>query len=318
MLTCRQIGLDDRHYWDDLISKSSTASFFQTREWISLWMKHFKGNPYIVGVFEEEDCIGIGPFEKKGTTFELLGSSEVLGKELISDYGDIIAQSGREEEVWKSLLAYREKEYQGLVLRFRFIQADSPSSSILASLGFVKEKKDISPQLSLPGSWDEYLLLLDRHNRHELRRKMKRLGVSLRNLVVSECTSSDIDIFFHLMGESSPQKAAFLTPLMKAFFQDMIKFYYEQSLLELIFLNFEGKSVAGALVFLYKNDVLLYNSGFDRTVYNLSPGFILSALLIQKAIEEKRRRFDFLRGEERYKFDLGAQARDVYTFSKKL
>ena len=57
----------------------------------------------------------------------------------------------------------------------------------------------------------------------------------------------------------------------------------------------------------------LYNSGFRPEAAALSPGLILLAHIIRDAIERGQRRFDFLRGEERYKYDFGPTPEDVST-----
>jgi CelD/BcsL family acetyltransferase involved in cellulose biosynthesis len=56
----------------------------------------------------------------------------------------------------------------------------------------------------------------------------------------------------------------------------------------------------------------LYNSGFHPDHAALSPGLVLLAALVRDAIARGKRRFDFLRGEERYKYEFGPTAEDVY------
>jgi CelD/BcsL family acetyltransferase involved in cellulose biosynthesis len=57
---------------------------------------------------------------------------------------------------------------------------------------------------------------------------------------------------------------------------------------------------------------LLYNSGYDPQFFPLSPGNVLTAYTIQDAIRLGRARYDFLRGDEIYKFRFGAQPEPVY------
>ena len=45
---------------------------------------------------------------------------------------------------------------------------------------------------------------------------------------------------------------------------------------------------------------------------DLSVGLINKAYAIREAIEAGRRRFDFLKGAERYKYSLGGQDRAIY------
>jgi len=94
---------------------------------------------------------------------------------------------------------------------------------------------------------------------------------------------------------------------MKKFFLDVVNndsYPWEK---RLCFLEMEGKRVAATLSFQNDDQVLLYNSGFDPEYSYFSVGFLLKAYLLKKSIEEGRKIYDFLRGEERYKYDMGGQ-----------
>ena len=56
----------------------------------------------------------------------------------------------------------------------------------------------------------------------------------------------------------------------------------------------------------------LYNSGFAPEAASLSPGLVLLSHLIRDAIARGRARFDFLRGEERYKLEFEPTLHDVF------
>jgi len=59
--------------------------------------------------------------------------------------------------------------------------------------------------------------------------------------------------------------------------------------------------------------MMVYNSGLDPLNFQaLSPGIVLMGWLIQRAIESKHAVFDFLRGNEDYKYRLGGQDTHVY------
>ncbi|MCJ7740985.1 hypothetical protein MUP32_06785, partial [Candidatus Microgenomates bacterium] len=177
MLIIKQIRFNDPIDWNALIEKSKTATFFQTREWLKLWLKHFPVEELILGVYEGDKLIGIAPFLKKENSLQFLGVAEVLGNNKVSDFGNIIALSGREKEVWEAIInqiqnssaSWRIK-IQNEKLDLNFIREDSPSLGILRELGGKIEEVDAAPYLELPVTWEEYLGQLDRHNRHELRR----------------------------------------------------------------------------------------------------------------------------------------------------
>jgi CelD/BcsL family acetyltransferase involved in cellulose biosynthesis len=54
-----------------------------------------------------------------------------------------------------------------------------------------------------------------------------------------------------------------------------------------------------------------YNAGLDPTARDLSPGVTGTAAYLRDRLEAGRRRFDFLRGDEPYKYEWGARAEPI-------
>ena len=120
--------------------------------------------------------------------------------------------------------------------------------------------------------------------------------------------------FLRLMTSSMFSKSDFMTPRMEQFFRAMAREMQAAGFLQLAFLEVEGNRAAAYLNFVYDNAVLVYNSGLDPQKYSyLSPGVALIARLIEKAVAEKRKAFDFLQGNEEYKYRLGGKDVAVFT-----
>jgi len=318
----RTVQFSDINEWDNLVINSKTATFFQTLDWLRLWIKHFGGNPKIFGVYENNSLIGIAPFNVVDDHIELLGTSPVLGEQLVSDFGDIIAKEGNEKAVWLAIIKTINnlpagKAGQQLTISnkfvINFIREDSPSLPSLKEMGGKMEENDVAPYVDLPPTWDVYLARLDRHNRHELQRKIRKLEAEGAFKVCYEGEASDIDEFFRLMTLSNEQKRNFLSAKMRSFFHDIFATFLPKKLLTLCFLKLDSKNIAAVMGFTFNKQFLLYNSGFDPSFGKFAPGFILKAYLIKHAIEQSFARFDFLRGNERYKYDLGGRQRKLYT-----
>jgi CelD/BcsL family acetyltransferase involved in cellulose biosynthesis len=81
--------------------------------------------------------------------------------------------------------------------------------------------------------------------------------------------------------------------------------------LDLRFLIVGRDKAAGYLTFNYNDHIWVYNSALAEKFSNLSPGIVLIGLLIQEAIEEGHKFFDFMRGDEEYKYQLGGVNRWV-------
>jgi CelD/BcsL family acetyltransferase involved in cellulose biosynthesis len=61
------------------------------------------------------------------------------------------------------------------------------------------------------------------------------------------------------------------------------------------------------LCFDYNKDIYLYNSAFNPAYSPLSVSLLLEVNDIQDAVKNGKKRFDFLSGNEPYKYDLGGQ-----------
>src|SRR5205807_2845724 len=83
----------------------------------------------------------------------------------------------------------------------------------------------------------------------------------------------------------------------------------------LSFIEIEGAKVAGAIGFAYGGTFSLYNSAFDREWRHLSPGMVLVAELVERAIAEGCTLFDMLKGDLEYKYRFGAVPRAVKRIS---
>ena len=71
---------------------------------------------------------------------------------------------------------------------------------------------------------------------------------------------------------------------------------------------FEEKLVSIAIYFEKDKTRYLYNMASDTDYYDYSPGLLHIAEFVEKTVENGYDEFNFLRGEERYKFEIGANS----------
>lgn len=309
-----------REEWTRLLLNSASDTIFLTWEWQSLWWEFF-GKGYqllLLTARREEELVGIAPlFYADEGIIRLVGGIE------ISDYLDIIALSGHEREVWSAFLAYLLEECSWDTLDLHNLPAASPTREVLLSLeeeyGLKVEAslEDVCPLILLPETWEEYLQILDKKRRHELRRKLRKAQREARvdwYLVNEDADlASEMEKFLDLHQQSSPHKDQFMDQAMQRFFQAMAKSTFEAGWLRLGFILINGLKMATLLCFDYGDSILLYNSGYDPERYRaLSPGVLATAHCIEEAIQQKKKVFDFLRGSEGYKYRLGAHDTEVY------
>ncbi len=111
-----------------------------------------------------------------------------------------------------------------------------PDSTVLTHLVGVAEGRryevsckveDVSLELDLPPTWEEYLGILNRKQRHEVRRKLRRLWetgeVNYRIIEGSEAVPDAIDLFLKLFRESNKDKEIFMTANRESFYRSPAK-----------------------------------------------------------------------------------------------
>jgi CelD/BcsL family acetyltransferase involved in cellulose biosynthesis len=314
--------------WNDLLSHSINDTPFLRYEYQTAWWEHRGGGEWndarlvLVSAHEDEKLIGIAPLflaEYDGQSALLLnGSIE------ISDYLDLIVRADDHARFVSGLLDFLSSSpfdaalgepanWSGL--DWYNLPDSSPTLAALkaesAQRGWthLEEMYRPTPRIALNGSFDEYLSRVEKKQRHEIRRKMRRAEESERGVrwFISDMKDVDAEIeaFLSLMGHDD-DKAAFLRDAMREQMRAVIRTAHENGWLWLAFLEADGQRIAACLNFDYGNKLWGYNAGVNRAFMDLSPGWVLLAHTLQWACENQRSEFDFMRGDEEYKYRFGA------------
>jgi CelD/BcsL family acetyltransferase involved in cellulose biosynthesis len=307
--------------WDFVLSRSFRPSPFLSRHFLAPWARTFASG------HSKRIYRWVRNGETAGFLFLCLCDDEagweLLGGEQVSDSLDAVVVSGGEAGFWSEFLSRSRDLLSTRPLLLPNLVEGSPSIACLprvcAELGysFRLEEMDRSPYVPLPSSFEEYLRLLGTKERHELRRKIRRAsaaapGLSFRVTQTREEFEQDFPSFIALHRLSHTGKAEFMDDRMAGFFRDMAEGFLSSGRLRLVSLSGEGVVMASALQIEWDGALLLYNSGFDPNYREVSPGLVLLARCIEDAIRHGFREYDFLRGKERYKYDLGGRDRIVY------
>ncbi len=299
---------DFRQDWQYLYSRSSARVLFSSSGWSELWWSHFgsASKLCLAAVMEDQEVIGIAPLRRENGTLFFIGSNSVC------DFLDFIVAEGKEEPFFNTLLENLSTlGGDGLdlfsllpdsnVRRFLVPMAEKTGLNVSCS------QDDMTVVLKLPEDLPSYLSALNGKQRHEILRKERRLNeegeITFRT--INRPSITDIDIFLLFFRESREDKNRFLTETMEAFFRDVVSLAASTDMLSMGLLELNNSPVAATLSFIYRNDVYLYNSGYNPDYRWLSVGVLSKYLRIKQSIEEKRGNFDFLRGGEKYKFHLG-------------
>lgn len=317
--------------WNSLLAESSIHVPFLRHEYLKAWWQTRGGGEWpaearlvVVTAREKGHLVGIAPLffvpDWQGKPCLLL-----LGSIEVSDYLDLLADKEKLSSFIDALFPFLAQEsvdlphWERLDL-YNFLDS-SPSLAALETAAqkmnwsYQLEQLQHSPYIKLPGDWETYLAGIDKKQRHEIRRKMRRAQESdaaVRWYVVKDADTieAEIQAFIDLMAQD-PDKARFLTPAMRDHMLLTVRCAFEAGCLHLAFLEIEGKKAAGYLSFDYLNRLWVYNSGIDRSFTEYSPGWVLLGELLKWANDNQRSAFDFMRGDEEYKYRFGATDRFV-------
>jgi CelD/BcsL family acetyltransferase involved in cellulose biosynthesis len=105
--------------------------------------------------------------------------------------------------------------------------------------------------------------------------------------------------------KSRTDKDAFMDDRMESYFRLLIKTLGQSGVLKLYALELNGTIAAMSLCFDFQGTVFLYNSCYDSKYKSLSVGTLCNVFSIRHSIEAGRKKFDFLKGDEPYKYHLG-------------
>lgn len=307
--------------WNALAEAGITDTPFARHEYLSQWWKTLGGGEWeqaeliLVSASENDQLIGIAPLFKA----EHDGRSALLlvGSIEISDYLDLIVRAEDLPRFLSGLIDFLAPSgpFAGLPFDWYNLPDSSPT---LAAFKAESEKRGWTyreeiyrptPRIALNGDFEAYLTGIEKKQRHEIRRKLRRAAESeipVRFYVVEDAVAlkSEIESFLQLMAQDS-NKAGFLKPAMREHMNAVIHNAFANGYLWLAFLTINGTKAAAALNFDYKNKLWGYNSGVSRDFMELSPGWVLLAHQIRWACEHGRHEVDFMRGDEEYKYRFG-------------
>ena len=165
--------------------------------------------------------------------------------------------------------------------------------------------------LDLPSSFDDYLAVIGKKERHETRRKRRRFEAALGapRMVTFLEAGPALDRFFLLHRRSEGSKGSFMTDQMAGMFVDLLE--GEGWRLDALYGD-APRLVAAVISYMDGSGYYLYNSAYDPDLRHTSPGVVLLSELIRLAIGKDLEVFDFLKGEEIYKFRMGARPRPLF------
>ena len=299
-------------FWLDPQYPLNWNCLFVLPSWLKVWWDTFGTGriPYLRSVWHNNELIGIAPFMIQGESVLFMGDADVC------DYMDVIIRPGRGVEFFE-VLGQHLKQQGVTQLDLGAIRAESAAFTDISAAAkrlnykVLCEPEDVSMELELPSTWNAFLKSLTGKQRHEIRRKLRRLNKTARikfRVVESKAeVSEQIDTFFELFKLNRPDKSDFMTGQMVSFFRSLAEAMAVARILKLFFLDLDDIPAAAVMCFDYNSTVYLYNNGYDDRYRSLSIGLLGKVFTIRDSIERGKIKYDFLKGTEVYKKRLGGK-----------
>ncbi|MDQ3983082.1 MAG: GNAT family N-acetyltransferase [Actinomycetota bacterium] len=305
--------------WPELLKGDPDRHVFGTPEWNRVWWEEFGAGKelFVLDVRREDQPVGIVPLYRKIEDDRRI--LRFVGGIDLTDYvGPICAAEDRRavaaafvEWLRTTEVGWDELDAHNLPVPFGFAEflverADQ------CGFRFALDQEETAAVLPLPPDWDAYLASLDSKERHELKRKRRRLlrdhpDAAFRT-ATAETLEADLRTFVDMHRGAEGLKGHFMRPEVATFFERVAHAFMPLGWLRLDFLEIAGRAVASTFGFELDGVFYLYNSSYEPDAARVSPGLMLVSNLVEECIERDFEHFDFLRGPERYKYQLGSQA----------
>ncbi len=295
----------------NLLAGNIPSAFFSSFDYVRTAWKHFRrptDRLFLLVSSDGTSIEGIAPFYIR---IQSIRGIPVRKIRFISTWeGDRprILSTGSEEAAWRDILVFLERDFRDWEILELFEQpVEGPGSGgweFLSRSGWYWESEPAGMDyyISLYESWEDYLMGLDSHTRHEWRRKFRRLSTAPGGYAVEQISDPKripeaLSRFVAL--EQSGWKAdarigAAKDERHRAFYEDLLSLLAAKGQAVVWFLKSGGEDLASLFNFLQKNVVYCRHTTYSPVHTACSPGILLQAESIQHAFRNGYREYDFL------------------------
>ena len=307
--------------WERLLVANPTATAFSDRAVHAAWWSAHSDTAQDVSLAARDaasnELLGYLPLMKRpdgviysGATFHIDYATVLLAQTLSEKEDDVAAALAGaliNTKMPLNLLRLRNEDAAHTRMISAITRA-AESTNRTATFGV----EEPAPFIDLVGinTFDEHLERLDKKERHEIRRKLRRAEAAGVQISASKDLSTDLPEFIRLHRARWGESGLF-TPTDKGaseerFMREIFSTAPAEMITLLLARNEEFGTFAAGLFLRDANALRYWNAGGDIAARALSPGVLLFAHGLTMAISEKLPRLDFLRGNEAYKYECGA------------
>ncbi len=334
--------------WNMLVLQSQRPNIFQTWEWVKTWWEHF-GNKrevcIITAMNDSGQLVGILPAWIGsisiflGVEFPFFGSIEDKGPiiacirqpgmGLIGDgspvcpeyLGPIIRKDNVKQVIKKMLGSLISASENWLVMRFSDLFNDSVSTRIFITHLTSRYAVELSEGEKcyyhpLPESYDDFFNQLSRNKRKSIRRNLKSAKENFK-IMLEVITKPDdvkrgfknISIIYKKSERGLKNIGGWRLEEYRDFHREVALAFSKNGWLRLYILWFDDNPVAFLYCYFFSGILSAYQTGFNLDYQKHGPGSIILQKGIEDGIKQGAKEFDYLRGDEHYKFSFAKMHR---------
>ncbi len=303
--------------WAELFAADDHATPYQSPGWARAWWRHWAGGsrPWLLAVRDAGELVGLAPLRSD----RLLGLRRLTVNGEPGDYWDVLARPECRtavEEVVGHEIQRRQRDWDVLVLSQLPHSSSTAQALERAGLCAVHRSAVSCPAITLPDSFDAYLSTLPSSRRTNLRRRLRNLDdgeLELRAPAIQELPAA-IDRWQALRVRQWAAMGKRLTREHTAQrFRDFLVDVTTELVPARLALVWEfvrdGEVVGSFINFCDARAFYQYLGGFAPELGSLAIGKVATAEGIRSSIVAGRSCYDFMRGDEAYKYWYGAADR---------
>jgi len=308
--------------WERLLATNPTASAFSNRAVHEAWW---------IGYGAEATDISLAVYDAAGVLCAYLplmlrpDDVRYLGATYHIDYATVLIDFSNAviaAAATEALVAHLFADATALDLR-RLRRADRAHELFMSALANNATRtatltiEDPAPAIDLTNitTFDEHLERIDKKDRHEIRRKVRRGEGAGVTISAKAHAVDDLAEFIKLHRARWGHHGLFTEDEKGArdetFMRELFSRAPENLITIAVARNLEFGAFAAGLFLRDATGIRYWNAGGELAARALSPGILLFAHGLQTAISERKQTFDFLRGNESYKYEVGATDVDV-------
>lgn len=316
--------------WDAVYDADPDANLFMSWSWMAKWLP-WVDLPWVVLAARPEGAADYAAFfplrvKTKERKSEGLYNEINMGGNHYADYTGIICHPDFEAQAVPAMareikrLNWTHFRLEGLriserrsSLLLQEFPADSFDISEESQVDDDKIDLSICPFARLPGDWDSYLnKSLSANSRQKLRRLLRQMDADPRLRIThtaAETLDRDIDILLKLWSDRWAERKGDRMPGILKNNRIMLRHSFEAGRLFMPVLWLEERPLGALAIYVdeKKKSYLFFMAGRDQSFEGPSSGLLLHAHSIRHAIANGFTTYDFLRGNEPYKYSFGVE-----------